>query len=142
MTDGELLRQLVQRSIRWKRILERLQETHVAVLGRSPEMIAWVPGDTLGTWSWYGYYWDPERFWFGYGYHGDTWQPMVSADLRSRHTHSWLQLRAQLPGIWNASVGGDFAYLWSDLGDREPEEQGRWFHDRSMELHEYSLLER
>lgn len=142
MTDGELLRQLVQRSISWKGVLEKLRATHTETLGRSIEVTSWVAGDTLGTWSWYGFYWDPERFWFGYGYHGDTWQPMISADIRTRHAQSWLQLRSQLPTVWSASVGGDFAYLWSSLGDRDPQEQSRWFHDRSMELHEYSLMER
>ncbi len=143
MTDGELLRQLVQRSISWNGVLEKLRATHAETLGRSIDGLSWIADAPLGIWSWYGFYWKAERFWFGYGYQGGAWQPTISADIRTHYVQSWMQLRAQLPLAWGVDeVRGPFAYLWSSLGDRDPEEQGRWFHDRSMELHEYSLLEK
>jgi len=142
MTDGELLRELVQRSIGWKRVLEKLRVTHRVMMGRATEPVAWTAGDTLGTWSWFGYYWQKERFWFGYGSRGGHWQPTISADVRSPHAQSWLQLRAQLPSTWEPEIAGDFAYLWSDLAGKDPEVHGQWLHDRSLELNEYSLLRR
>lgn len=142
MTDGELLQELVRRSIGWARILDKLRKTHREMMGRSSEPNAWTAGDTLGTWSWFGYYWEQERFWFGYGWRRSLWQPVLSADVRSPHSQSWLHLRAQLPAVWKTEAGGDFAYLWSNLADDDLEEHAQWFHDRSRELHEYSLMQR
>jgi len=142
MTDGELIQQLAKRSAGWEGVLGKLRSVHIDNLGRAIEPTQWVEGESAGIWSWFGYYWQTERFWFGYGLNRGGWQPIISADIRSRHAQSWLQLRSQLPSAWSAEVGGDFAFLWSSLADAEASAQGRWFHDRSMELHEYSLMER
>lgn len=142
MNDGELMRELARRCTGWMRVLEKLRTTHRELMGRVTEPTAWTPGDTLGTWSWLGYYWEQERFWFGYGWRRGLWQPVLSADVRSPHSQSWLHLRAQLPAVWKTEASGDFAYLWSDLAGGILAKHGQWFHDRSMELHEYSLMQR
>ncbi|HRE80668.1 MAG TPA: hypothetical protein PLN52_06450 [Opitutaceae bacterium] len=142
MTDGQFMRELMQRTQRWTEVLATLRGIHRDGLGRGIEPIAWTAGDTVGLWSWFGYYWETERFWFGYGSFEGAWQPLISADIRNRHAQSWLQLRSQLPNVWPSVTAGEYAYLWSGLGAADSEAQGRWFHDRSMELHEYSLMER
>ncbi|MBL9208150.1 MAG: hypothetical protein JNN01_23895 [Opitutaceae bacterium] len=143
MTDGDLMRTLVQRCASWTALLEQLRIEHANNLGRKPEAITWIPGDTLGRWSWYGYFWSPERFWFGYGYHRGEWTPLIEADVRNPHAQSWLQLQIQLPGAWVVDMGGCYARLWAALPpSASVETQFNWFRDRSMELHEYSLIER
>lgn len=143
MTDGELLRTLVQRTGTWTALLEQLRLEHANTLGRNPQPVGWIAGDTLGRWSWLGYFWEPERFWFGYGYHRGEWTPLIEADVRNRHAQAWLQLQIQLPGAWLVDTGGPYARLWATLpATASREEQFTWFRDRSLELHEYSLAER
>ena len=83
--------------------------------------------ETMGPWSWYGFYWETERFWFGYGFNQEMWQPMISADIRTRYAQSWLQLRSQLPSAWTAEVGGDFGVLvWISWVEVEVGERGAY----------------
>jgi hypothetical protein len=142
MTDGDLMRVFAHRHAGWTLLLETLRTEHATSLGRTPQGIGWTAGDTLGVWSWYGFFWHPERFWFGYGLLRGQWTPLIEADIRNRHAQSWLQLRSQLPGSWSVDVGGHYARLWASLpASAGAEEQIGWFKERSRELHEYSLVE-
>lgn len=137
------MRTLRQRHAGWVSLLERLRGLHARDLGRNPQPVGWIAGDTLGPISWLGYFWEPERFWFGYGFHLGEWMPLIEADIRRPAAKAWLELRAQLPGAWTVEVGGAYARLWATLApSADAEQQFNWFAERSRELHEYSLSEK
>ena len=69
--------------------------------------------------------------------------PVLGADVRLHHSGWGLQWPLQLPGVGGVGVGVCYARLWAVLPPgANPETQFKWFRDRSMELHEYSLIER
>lgn len=142
MTDGEFLRQWILRGERWLSLLQDLRRFHAQELGRLPQAVAWVTGDTLGAFSWYGFFWEPERYWFGFGYRAGEWRPVIEADSRLPQIRYWMDLQNQIPGAWDVEVVGIWARLWAPV-DMVPDTptQLDWFRERSRELHEFAVAE-
>lgn len=140
MTDAELLQELARRESRWRALLRQVQQFHLKQLGRDVQPMTWIGGDTLGTHSWFGFYWKPELFWFGFGLHRAEWCPLIEADRRAPESQAWSALQQAIPSVWNvrgSTAGNLFLRLWADPGG-DDESVGNWFLQRSRELHEFA----
>src|SRR4051812_43355530 len=102
MHDAEIIQEFLLRERRWLRTLQELRAYHNAQMGKATTNVLWVQGGELDRLSWLGYYWDNERFWFGYGLHEGVWRPLIEADNRSEYSSVWLSMRAELVGTWES----------------------------------------
>lgn len=140
--DGELVKYWNLRATLWQRLLAAQQKQHAASFGRTVGPAHWIGSPELGPWSWYGFFWEQEKYWFGYGHCNNTWRPLIEADTRNIQARSWRQLANQLPDTWKIQKISTYLRLWSpdDLGDSLKAHE-RWFRNRAQELHEYALGE-
>lgn len=141
-TDAEVLLQFLQREQRWLHVLEDLRAYHKTQMGKVTTACEWMGGDTFRRFSWLGYYWYREMFWFGFGLNGERWRPMIEADNRSRYSDAWGGLGDQLAGTWETvtTAGNLYRRLWAPGEMAETSEaQLQWFKERSRELHEFVI---
>jgi hypothetical protein len=142
MTDSEAFQEFLRRDQRWVQTLQELRVFHSSLMGKRLGEIQWMAGSEAGPFSWLGYFWDPERFWFGYGWNNGIWRPLIEADNRSKHSEIWQSMRDQMRGTWETIpvAGGVYCRLWAQV-DAEESAAGQlqWFKERSHELHEYSI---
>lgn len=141
LTDAELVAQWNRRSRRWTETLVSVRQEQASTLGCRLGPMQWFGSPNLGPWTWFGYFWEPEQFWFGFGFDGRLWQPLLEVDSKQASSQSWLLLRRQLPAQWRFSRNGTFLRLWSELdaGSTAPRAQFSWLRARGRELHEYSV---
>lgn len=140
MTDAEAIRVLLNREQRWLQVLQTLRGFHETQMGKVTTGIQWIGGRELGRFSWLGFYWHQEMFWFGYGLHEGVWRPLIEADNRSRFATVLENMRSELSGVWEtvSAEGTLYRRLWSSAevaGTSEDELE--WFKARSRELHEF-----
>jgi hypothetical protein len=141
MSDAEIIREFLRREHRWLSLLNELRVYHQTQMGKITTASEWVGGNERGRFSWLGYYWHREMFWFGFGLNDDRWQPLIEADNRSKYSDAWGNLGAQLAGTWEVvSAGGSYRRLWAPPEIAEDSTvQLHWFRERSRELHEYVI---
>lgn len=144
ITDGELVRLWAARCAQWARLLEDLRVAHARDFGRTPGPLHWTLGTTLGPWSWFGFYWEPERYWFGYGFDEVEWRPLIEADHRVPGSRQvWLQMEHQIPSQWQLQKFANYSRLWGPaVVEVDLQSHRDWFTQRSQELHEYAVVER
>lgn len=143
MTDSEIFREFMHRQRNWMQTLQELRSVHVSTMGKRVGEVHWLASPENGPLSWFGYFWEPEKFWFGFGWNDGVWRPLIEADLRSRHSAVWDNLRDQMGGGWEtiSVAGGIYCRLWSRLDSAETAAgQLQWFKERSHEIHEYLVL--
>ena len=140
MNDAQIIQQFLVREQLWLQTLQALRTYHEAQMGKVTTGIQWMGGRELGRFSWLGYYWHQEMFWFGYGLHEGIWRPLIEADNRSKYCGVLENLRVELCGTWEsvAAEGNLYRRLWSALPtSHTPEFELEWFKARSRELHEF-----
>lgn len=140
-TDAELLLRLARREAEWQALLEPVQEFHRNQLGRTVLPVGWVGGNVLGRHSWFGFYWKPELFWFGFGLHEGHWCPLIEADRRAAESQVWETLSEAMPSVWRigGGPGGLYLRLWAQpTALDDPGGTQAWFLQRSRELHEFA----
>lgn len=143
MTDAELIRRFAEGERRWLVTLGKLRDFHVERFGRTASATQWIGGVELGRFSWLGFYWPTQFFWFGYGFHGHAWQPLIEVDDRSASSVVIRRLQAEHCGPWRRVDGGVRPYLrlWSELPlAADSAVDLDWFQARSRELHEYVVV--
>lgn len=140
ISDTDLVKLWTLRCGQWQRVLVALRRHHESNLGRKPGTIHWMGSPELGPWSWFGFFWEPEKCWFGYGLRNDNWRPLIEADMRQAHARAWRHLGEQLPTVWNYEKTPAYLRLWApaELGTGLRAHE-RWFRERTQELHEYAL---
>ncbi|HWL15381.1 MAG TPA: hypothetical protein VNR00_07235 [Opitutus sp.] len=140
MTDAEVLHQFLAREQRWLQTLQALRSFHEAQMGKVMTGIQWIAGRELGRFSWLGYYWHQEMFWFGYGMREGLWRPLIEVDNRSRFSDVLESMRTELSGRWESvtAEGNLYRRLWSEPSVAgESASELEWFKARSRELHEF-----
>ena len=140
MNDAEVLQQFLVREQRWLQALQALRTYHEAQMGKVTTGIQWMGGRELGRFSWLGYFWHLEMFWFGYGLHEGVWRPLIEADNRSKYCGVLENLRTELSGTWEsvAAEGTLYRRLWSPVTTSgASDSELDWFKARSRELHEF-----
>lgn len=142
MTDAQIIREFLEREQGWLRVLHGVRDYHQKRMGKLITAVQWVGGKELGRFSWLGYYWHQEMFWFGYGLNEGIWRPMIEADNRSKFSAVLDNMRNELAGVWESvtTEGNLYRRLWSPVevaGRFEAELE--WFKARSRELHEFAL---
>lgn len=140
MSDADAIQQFLVREQRWLKALQALRGYHEAQMGKVTTGIQWIGGRELGRFSWLGFYWHQEMFWFGYGSSEGVWRPLIEADNRSKYGAVLDNMRVELCGIWESVTmeGNLYRRLWSPTevaGKSETELE--WFKARSRELHEF-----
>lgn len=140
LTDGRLVLLWTERSGQWHRTLAALHRHHERNLGRAPGPIHWIGSPDAGPWTWFGFFWEPEKFWFGYGLQDGDWRPLIEADTRQPAARAWRHLAEQLPEVWPVAGAGSYRRLWAppEIGALARAHE-RWFRDRSQELNDYAL---
>lgn len=140
MNDAEIIQQFLAREQRWLQTLQTLRGYHEAQMGKVTTGIQWMGGRELGRFSWLGYYWHQEMFWFGYGMHEGIWRPLIEADNRSKYSGVLENMRTELFGTWEtvAAEGTLYRRLWAvPEASRSSGTELDWFKARSRELHEF-----
>ena len=140
MGDAKIIQQFLSLEQRRLQTLQALRTYHEEQMGKVTTGIQWMGGVELGRFSWLGYFWHIEMFWFGYGLHEGVWRPLIEADNRSKYCWVLENLRTELSGTWEsvAAEGTLYRRLWSPAktaGTSETELD--WFRARSRELHEF-----
>lgn len=142
MTDAEIMQEFLRREQRWLRLLDDLRAYHTTQMGKVTTHAEWLVGGELRRFSWLGYFWHHEMFWFGFGLNGSRWEPLIEADNRSKYSDLWGNLGTQLPGVWEVVAAAENRYrrLWAPLEiDETSAAQLLWFKERSRELHEFII---
>ncbi len=141
ITDGELVGLWNRRCRRWVEVLEAVRSEQADVLGREVGPIQWIGSPAFGPWTWLGYFWTSEPFWFGYGFDGRQLRLVIEIDGRAPAAKSWLLLRRQLPAVWKFSRSENYFRLWGDaeLMAAPARSQVAWLRSRGREIHEYSV---
>lgn len=144
LSDAQLLAHLNQRHARWVALLEAVRRDQLARTGRSVGPVHWIGSPNLGPWTWLGFFWEAERFWFGFGFTGKDWRLLVEAEARHPASRVWPLLRKQLPEVWNYNRQGDHLRLCLGSGQAQTTSAQRsWLQARSRELDEFAVgLER
>lgn len=140
LSDTEILRVFLARERRWLDTLNTLRTYQEVQMGKLVTGVQWMSGKELGRFSWLGFSWHREMFWFGYGLFQDVWRPLIEADTRSRFSGVLEHMQEELNGAWEsvAAEGNLYRRLWAppDVAG-ESESELNWFRARSRELHEF-----
>lgn len=140
LSDGELMSLWLRRNQRWVAMLETARREQIDRLGRKIGPVHWIGSPEFGPWTWLGFFWESERFWFGYGYDGKGLSLLIEADASYPAAGAWDLLRKQMPDVWNYSRTGK--YLRVVAGAELPTGKRShllWLRARSHELHEFTL---
>lgn len=120
--------------------MEATRQEQIARLGREVGPVQWIGSPNLGPWTWLGFFWEKERFWFGYGFTGRDFRLLVEADATRPEARAWSLLKRELPEVWNFSRAGKYLRLFAgDDLPGNPRAHGLWLRARALELHEYAV---
>ena len=143
LADGDLVALWIKRSTRWVEFLTAVGSDHRTAFGRKVGEVHWLGSPDYGPWTWLGFFWEHEAFWFGYGFDGRHWRPLIEADARNPSARAWSVLKRQMPEVWTHQRTGNYLRLWApiDLLPAGARAHARWLRERAQELHEYTLAD-